>query len=185
VVRELLGAKANPNVKNCPGNTPLVLSAHGNDVNIALLLFSAGADKELGGGSSPLQMAAFHGHVDMLRTLLSHRANPNAVHGDTAALLMAARNWHVEAVKILLEAGANPNFQTSYGGTALFDAVGAFRIAPLKPEEEERALKVVKLLVQYGADVNAKTAGQSPLQRARAIKEPMVVDFLTSVGAKP
>jgi ankyrin repeat protein len=185
VVRELLKAKANPNVQNCPGNTALVLAAHGNDVNVALQLLSTGANIEGGGGSNPLQMAAFHGHVEMLKTLLSHRANPNAVHGDSSALMLAARNRHVEAVRVLLESGAKPNYHTKHGGTALFDAVGGFRIAPLKSDEEQRALQVVTLLAQYGADVNAKTAGQSPLQRASAIKATTLVEFLVSVGAKP
>lgn len=185
MVRELLRVKANPDVWSCLGDTPLVLAAHNNDVKIAAELLSAGANIEGGIRISPLQMAAAHGYVEMLRTLLSHQADPNSMNGDTSPLMFAARNWHVEAVKSLLESGANPNLQTSDEGTALFDAVGGFGIAPLKPEEEERALKVVKLLVQYGANVNAKTAGQSPLQRARAIKESTIVNFLISVGAKP
>ena len=186
MVRELLRAKANPDVQNCRGITPLVLAAYSNDVNVAVELLSAGADIERGIRTNPLQMAAFYGHVEMLRVLLSHQADPNSVNGDTSALMVAARHLHVEAVQILLESGADPNLQTgSYGGTALFDAVGGLRVTPLKPEEEERALKIVKLLVQYGANVNAKTAGHSPLERARAIKESTIVDFLISVGAKP
>jgi ankyrin repeat protein/uncharacterized protein YecT (DUF1311 family) len=186
IVRELLRAKANPDVQNCRGDTPLVLAAYNNDVNVAVELLSAGADTEGGIPTNPLQIAAFYGYVEMLRALLSHHADPNSVNGDTSALMAAASYLHVEAVQILLESGADPNLKTgSYEGTALFDAVGGFRVTPLKQEEEERALKIVKLLVQYGANVNAKTAGHSPLERARAIKESTIVDFLISVGAKP
>ena len=184
LVRELLRVKANPNYMNCPGNTPLILAAYNNDVEISTLLLSAGADPELGGDISPLRMAAFHGHIETLKTLLAHGANPNAVRSDTTPLVAAATNGHVEAVQLLLEAGADPKFQDSAGGTALFDAVGGFRVVPPTAEEQDRTLRIVRLLVQYGADVNATTAGQSPLQRARALNEAAIVDFLTEVGAK-
>ena len=161
MVRELLRAKANPDVQNCRGITPLVLAAYSNDVNVAVELLSAGADIERGIRANPLQMAAFYGHVEMLRVLLSHQADREFSERRTlSALMVAARHLHVEAVQILLESGADPNLQTG-------------------------RLKIVKLLVQYGANVNAKTAGHSPLERARAIKESTIVDFLISVGAKP
>jgi uncharacterized protein len=181
VVRELLSAKANPNVRNCAGNSPLTLAAFDNDVTIALLLLDARADIELG---EPLLMAAFHGHVDILRLLLKKGANLNAVRHNSTALMIAAGQWEVAAVDILLQAGANPNWTTSGGGNALFDAVGAFRVEPLRADEQEEALPVIRLLVQHGANVNARTAGQSALQRARALKAPAIVEFLVASGAK-
>ena len=183
LVRILLGAKANPNVMNCPGYTPLSHAVYANDIDTALALISAGADPDLGGDTSPLGMAAFHGQVELVKLLLAHGASPNAVRGGTTPLILAVNKLHVEAVQLLLEAGANPNFQEGISGNVLFDAVGGFRVAPPKPEELERALKVVKLLVQHGIDVNAKTAGQSALDRARWLKETAIVEFLIESGA--
>lgn len=183
LIRELLLAKANPNFMSCGGQPPLVFAAYSNNIEISMQLLSAGADIELGGRTSPLHMAAYYGHVDMLKNLLTHGANPNVVRANSTPLLLAAGNGNFESVQLLLDAGANPNFRTSFGGTALFDAVGAFRVAPPKPGEQERALKVVKLLVQHGANVNAKTGGQSALQRARALSESAIVEFLTVAGA--
>lgn len=186
VVRALLKAKAYPNIQDCPGDTPLVFAASRNDVDTAVQLLSAGANVEGGRGFNPLQAAAYRGNIEMLRTLISHRADPNAVHNDDSPpLMLAAGNWHLEAVRVLLESGAQPNYRTRIEGTALFAAVGGFRVAPLKTDEERKALQVIKLLVQHGADVNAKTAGQSPLQRARAIKAATIADFLLSAGAEP
>jgi ankyrin repeat protein len=184
LVRQLLSAGASPNVRNCPGDTPLVLAAHNNDVKLASLLLDAGADIELRGDLTPLGMAAAHGHVAMLRLLIARGAKPNQAGGGSTPLMLAAGEQHAEAVDLLLEAGANPNWTDDAGGNALFDAVGAFRIVPMKPQERERVLSVVKLLVQHGADVNARTAGQSALQRARALDAPGVATFLIASGAR-
>ncbi len=186
VVRELLKTKANPNVHDCPGDTPLIFAASRNDVSVAAQLLAAGANIEAGLDNDPLRMAAYHGHVEVLRILLSHKANPNAVHGDNSALIFASRNRHVEVVQLLLESGAKANYRTKNDGTALFEALGNFRPIPFASDDEARkALEIVRLLIKHGADVNARTAGWSPLQYARAIKATAIADLLASVGAMP
>lgn len=185
-VRALIKAKANPNVHDCPGDTPLVFAASGNDVAIALHLLVAGANVEAGLRHTPLQTAASHGHVGVLRILLKHKADPNALHGYFSPLMLAVMNRHVAAVQLLLEAGANASYRTKDDGTAIFAALGNFRAVPFRTDEEARkALEIVTLLVKHGADVNARTTGWSPLQYARVIKATAIAEFLASVGAKP
>lgn len=184
LVRELLRAKANPNTMNCPANTPLNYSAQINSVEISKLLLEAGAEPDLGGQISPLTIAASHGHIEMVKILLDHGASPNSVHYGTTALTAASENRHVEVVRLLLDHGADANIQDNLGGTALFRAIGGFRIVPPWPEEQDKILKIVQLLVQHGARVDILVAGQSPLQRAEALKEDAIAQYLIEVDAK-
>jgi len=60
-------------------------------------------------GWTELHEAATRGHIDSVRTLLEHRADPNAREpGDnTTPLHWAAAHGHVDVVRALLDAGAD------------------------------------------------------------------------------
>ena len=157
LVKSLLKAQADPNVQDCPGNTPLVYAAEADDTQVASLLLSAGAAIDAPESDiTPLQMAASHGRVTMLHFLLSRGANPNAVRNDSTALLYAVRLHQLGAVKVLLHAGASPDMETSYGLTPLYKAV------------EDGQLQIVKALLDAGADPQAKFAGWNVVDRAEA-----------------
>lgn len=55
-------------------------------------------------GTTPLHLAAEHGHMEVLRILLEHKADKDksSPHGLTP-LRLAALNGHTEVVKLLLE----------------------------------------------------------------------------------
>src|SRR5262245_28786382 len=75
------------------------------DVDSAGLLSAQAVDFD-----SPLQAAARHGNIEMVRTLLSH--HPWVDHrccDSPAALGYAAAAGHTEVVKLLLDAGADPS----------------------------------------------------------------------------
>lgn len=78
-------------------------------------------------------------------------------------------------VRLLLDAGANANARSQISGnTALF--LAAYR----------GRMDVVKLLVEHGADVNAKDDGDStPLQDAAWSGQTEVVRYLLEQGAEP
>ena len=89
IVRLLLEAGADTNVRDREARTPLILAARNGHVEIARLLLDAGADKNL-----------------------------QSFLGETA-LGVAARNGCFEIAQMLLDAGADPDLQTRFARTVL------------------------------------------------------------------
>jgi len=72
-------------------------------------------------GSSPLHHASCHGHLDIVKTLLKAKANPNSrnLTNRGTPLHRAARGGHHAICVLLLKAGAVKALTTSYGTTAI------------------------------------------------------------------
>ena len=99
----------------------------------------------------------------MVKLLLDHGADPN-LHGP----LMTAR-WHEGIVKLLLERGANPNTEGAIWKVA-----------------EEGRIRVVKLLLDAGADMTIIGAWDLTVLQAAASKgREDVVKLLIDRGADP
>ena len=109
----------------------------------------AGAD-----GHEPLGLAAFFGHLEAMRVLLAHGADPRAIPQNEMRVqplhaAVAARS--LEGVTLLLEHGADPNARQQVGYTPLMGAASGGR------------QDIVDLLLAHGADPalvseNGKTA---------------------------
>ncbi|CAF1330102.1 unnamed protein product [Didymodactylos carnosus] len=71
-------------------------------------------------GMTPLQHAAFKGHVEMCKYLLKHGANVNDHEHDQGytALMFAALSGNSQVVQVLLEAGAKPHQTNRINRTA-------------------------------------------------------------------
>jgi hypothetical protein len=102
-------------------------------------------------------MAAFGGHVDVVKILLEYRADPNAKAKDGGTPLhWAADRGHVDVARLLLEHRADPNARAIIGGTPLHWAVYKGHV------------DVVRLLLEHGADPTVKDKdGKTPLDLAR------------------
>lgn len=72
------------------------------------------------GGLTPLHHSAAGGHLPVMRLLLAHGSNPDAIgpRGNTP-LMLAAGFGSVKAVQLLLEAGAQPRLKNQLGNDAL------------------------------------------------------------------
>jgi ankyrin repeat protein len=95
------------------------------------------------GSGSPLKNAAARGHMDVVKLLLAHGADPNLPEEGIAprghALYAAVYNRHHDIAELLLQHGANPNQPVESSADAL-------SIAMLNSDE-----KMVELLCSYGA----------------------------------
>jgi ankyrin repeat protein len=71
-------------------------------------------------GSSPLMLAAYHGHTPATEFLLNHGADPNDCDASGNSVLMgAAFKGHLDVVKLLVDHGADIDFANPKGQTAL------------------------------------------------------------------
>ena len=197
------GADVNDRAGNDRKTALIVASASGNS-NFCTLLLDNGADPDLGdaSGFAALHYAALDGGgADIVRTLLAHRANPNArttkdsreyvyagvnLTGATPLFLAASRG-NVQTVRALLAGGSDPFMTTEKGTAPLHVATwgGSPYAGDWTEEEKKNLLEVTKLLVERGADVNsAGEHGWTPLHGAAYKGVDEVVQFLVEHGAR-
>lgn len=107
------------NAQNTLGETPLMLAAINNHLELAKVLIGRGADVNKPGWT-PLHYAATRGHREMMRLLLENEAyiDSESANG-TTPLMMAAYYASPLAVKLLLEEGADPVLVNSGNASAL------------------------------------------------------------------
>ncbi|NXR41489.1 ASB18 protein, partial [Zosterops hypoxanthus] len=91
--------------------------------------------------STPLCLAARHGHPDCLRHLLRRGADPNLAPGGQAPLHWACQGGHSQCLELLLEYRADPNLRSDEG------------MAPLHLCTSPGSLRCARLLLRHGAAV--------------------------------
>jgi ankyrin repeat protein len=156
-VARLVKEKVDVNTPQADGATALHWAAHFDDLATADLLIAAGANVNAteDGGMVPLNLAALNGSAPMVERLLRAGANPNA--GREPAVMTAARTGSAEAMKQLLAFGGNPNGQEGLRGQT-----------PLMWAAAEKHSTLVRLLIEAGADVHARTRTPKPPPGSRA-----------------
>lgn len=141
---------ADVNAHEANGTTALHWAVYRQDVALVKRLLAAGAKVAVVNdfGSSPMQEAAVTGNASVIRMLLDAGANVESANAEGQTALMAvARTGNVEAAKMLLVAGADVNATEKFGGqSALMWAAAQSQPA------------MIRLLLEYGAKVNARGA---------------------------
>jgi ankyrin repeat protein len=172
------GANPNPNAHPFTESSPLIEAATAGDAASVELLLSHGADVKNAAAEPALEMAVAV-RCPKCVTLLAAKGLSKDDY--TMALTNTAALGDVNAVRLMLDHGANVNAVDPLGRTPLMYAAAS----DLLPLEE------VKLLVERGADVNARDAhkmggdsGLTALDIARLHGETPVVAQLIKYGAK-
>lgn len=182
----LIRAGADVELAGFGGVHPLHLAAMAGQAKIVSILLKSGAkvDSLDNTGRTPLLSFASGDirDVDTLKTLLDGGANPNLLDGLFHPLDYAAMNGRAKVADLLIAYGANIDANDNFfGETPLHLAIFANTEVPVIH------LEVARLLIDRGADVNAKDKyGQTPMDYVNRYvpNAGMLQLLLTEAGAK-
>lgn len=128
-------------------------------------------------GTTPLEVAAFEGHIEICQFLIERGANVNNVSNEGVTPLFQAidQSESHEVVKLLLENGADPNLMCGTEGEQGF---------PLDQACLRGQIEIVKELIKHEAKINAVDEYDcSALATAVAREKPEIVKLLLKHGA--
>ena len=121
-------------------------------------------------GFTPLSLAVFFGHSEIVDALLAAGAEVNAASRETmklTPLASAMATAQIEIAKTLIGRGANVN------------AKAASDLTPLHTAAARGNIEAATLLLEHGADINATTTdGKKPIAYAEERNHPEMVEFL-------
>jgi uncharacterized protein len=210
VMKVLLDRGADPEAKDKLGGTALMRAV--GDINKVKLLLDRGVNVEARSelGYTALMVAAnTAGASAVVKLLLAHNADPNGRDNRTTPPLMYAADSDIESLKLLIAAGADVNASRQNGASALlWAAVGPAGAVPLLLEKRANINAVrardgltplivaarsgatdnVRVLLEHGADVNARTQDGFTALMGAACSEsgrPETVKLLLDRGADP
>ncbi|KAK4972120.1 hypothetical protein LTR42_006626 [Elasticomyces elasticus] len=185
VVRLLLenGAQVNRAIQDRDHPNALYAAARRGHVDVVQLLIEYAANVNAHGGhhGNALNAALTNGHESIAQLLLTREADVH-IHGRALsdALTAAAYGGCEAVVRLPLEAGADVNTRKGFKGK---------RGTPLQAAcfslHSEAMITIVHLLLEWGAEINAKAIGEglSALQGAVRRHATPVVEMLIERGA--
>jgi ankyrin repeat protein len=150
-----------------------------------LLNHSADANAQTHGGWTPLHLATWNDHLEVVQMLLEHNADINARSDTGEAALHLAACYHacgINILRLLLDQGADVNATDNVGSTPLhhssFRRLGrGFQFSSRGSVERSR------LLLEHGANVDAENnEGDTPFQVAMEGEHHEMVEFLWGLG---
>jgi ankyrin repeat protein len=169
----LIDKRAEVNIKNAAGATPLHEAARTGNIPVMEMLIAAGADVNAqdAKGNTAMHIAVpSQVHREALALLLANRANPNLrdEHGESPLHILITLNRSPGIIAMLLEQGADISIRNIEGKTPLYAAV------------QHARMETIPLLLRYHADIfAADNAGITPFERALRDRSPAVNALIT------
>ena len=140
------------------------------------------------GQMTPLLYAARDGQIEAVRLLVEAGAKLEvAEYNGITALLMAISNDHHDIAKLLIDAGANVNAADWYGREPLWAAVESRNrdvssvTATSNGVDRDAALQTITLLIEKGANVNARVKHFPPRMGGHSFN----MSYVPTVGETP
>lgn len=184
------------------GTTALHMAAELNHSKAIASLCKLGADENMTTsiGSTALHVAAAANAFLSIEPLVTIcHVDPNAImNNDTTALYLSALNGFTKFAEVLLRVGANVSYHMPFWTNSKSKALSrdpelesgfVLNSEPANGAEaihaaaENGHLGVIKILLQYGADINSVTIGISPIYMAVQYNKMNVVKYLLKKGA--
>ena len=218
--KALLDGGARINQTTEYGWTPLLTAINNRNYGLAEMLIDRGADVNLAnkGGWTPLYLATDNrnieggdypvpkpdlDHLEIVRSLLKHGANPNAhVRDNTLTrtiftmqwffedgatpFIRAAQSSDTELMKLLLEYKADPTLTTANGDDALTAAGGVGWVEGVTYERSaQENVEALRMLLDLGLNPNhANSEGRTALMGAALKGRNAAVQLLVDRGAR-
>lgn len=164
ILRALLADKANVEITNAQGATPLIMASVDSHVESVKILLNAGAkiDARTSLGLTALMVAASAGELETTRFLLANKADVNARSKDNGTALIygsaktIAGTGNLDIIKTLVEAGADVGVTATNGKNAIATAkaYGLDNIATYLTEIETRDRALFNAVARAYADRN-------------------------------
>ena len=176
--------------------------------NVNRMLSMKGIDVETrdNNGKTPLNNAAFYGHVEIVEILLNQRAKLEGKGSKSGtSLFFACQQGHLPVVNLLIKKGAKiesknddgfiPLYTASQSGHlpvvnlliskgANLEATSNRGFRPLHVAAMKGYITIVKALIAKGANINSTTNEcRSVLASAKQCKQIAIVSYLLSIGA--
>jgi ankyrin repeat protein len=201
IIKLLIDNGANVESKDEYGRTAFRNAISAKNIEIAELLLKRGANVNSKNRAGETALLEAVGHIEIVKFLLDKGIDLPS----PTILMRVVYSRDLETLELLLDKGANPNAKYPNGRTLLMEAAAAdhhltpwykklgdlsLRIIFMNPfapvyRSGERDPQIVKLLLQKGADVNAKDQdGWTALKRAQERGAKEIVEMLKAHGAK-
>ena len=142
------------------------------------ILLDAGADKDPKDkrDKSPMFWSIVNDNFEFGKLLLGHGVDINQRWKGFSLLHHEVKDGRNDAVRFMLESGADPDIRDNRVEEGS---------APLHGAARRDRLNAAKILIEFGADINAKTAsGKTPLDEVERSKKQKVKQLLLDNGAQ-